>query len=129
MYPKRLVHPLTLLRMFKAVGYERAILTGTALAGMPYKSRDAPQHQIAGAKSESVPYFLNGVKIAVCHQYTNPDGSFGGSGKPDPKLVGWRGFVLYCHSWPKGDRCDCDVCSSQPEDWEEIVRSMPMMNP
>jgi hypothetical protein len=28
-----------------------------------------------------------GNKVAVCHQYKRPDGTIGGSGKPDPKRI------------------------------------------
>lgn len=122
--PKRLVHPSTLLRMFKDLGYEKHILDRTATAGRPYKSIDAPPHQLAGAKSESVPYFLNGVRIAVCHQYTNPDGSLGASKKPDPKLLLWKGFAFYCHSWPKGGKCPCPTCRAAPEQWQEVFKSV-----
>jgi hypothetical protein len=35
---KRLVQPSTLLGMFKGLGYELAILNGTAAAGVPIQS-------------------------------------------------------------------------------------------
>src|SRR2546425_1480208 len=96
----RLVHRSTLLQMFKDVGYERAILEKRASAGTPYKDDPGPPHQPPGTRSQSVPHFLMGSKIAVCHQYTLPDGSIGASGKPDPKMIQYQGYRLYCHSQP-----------------------------
>lgn len=119
--PKRLVHPSTLLQMFKDLGYESKILENKAIKGKPYKSKPAPGHQLPGAMSESVPYFLLGVKIAICHQYTNPDGTLGASKKPDPKWLSYQGFEFCCHSWNKGIPCVCVVCSSQPEDWKVVL--------
>ncbi len=106
--------------MFKEVGYETAILSKRARAGTPYKDIAGPSHQLPGARSQSVPYFLMGVKIAVCHQYLLPDGSFGASGRPDPKLVQYRGHVLFCHS----TNCRCSVCSSPPENWRNVIAEM-----
>jgi hypothetical protein len=78
--------------MFKEVGYERAILEKRAIAKRPYKDQRGPSHQLPGTRSQSVPYFLMGDKIAVCYQYTRPDGSLGGSGKPDPKMLHYQGY-------------------------------------
>src|SRR5438094_8259271 len=91
----RLVHRSTLLQMFKDVGYELAILEKRASAGKPYKDDPGLPHQPPGTRSQSVPYFLMGLKIAVCHQYTLPDGSIGASKKPDPKMIEYQGHRLY----------------------------------
>lgn len=38
--------------------------------------------------SQRVKYYdASGERIAVVHQYMKPDGSLGGSGKPDPKFL------------------------------------------
>jgi hypothetical protein len=53
------------------------------------QSYPAPReaHQRPGAKSEVIEYRdLNG-RVALVFQYTNPDGSLGASGKPDPKAL------------------------------------------
>jgi hypothetical protein len=52
-------------------------------------SSPAPKetHQRPGAKSEIIEYYSSEDKIAVVFQYTNPDGSLGASGKPDPKAL------------------------------------------
>jgi hypothetical protein len=120
--PKRQVHPTTLLQMFKDLGYERAILDRRAPAGKPYRDMPGPPHQPPGTRSQTVPYSLMGVKIAVCHQYVLPDGSFGASGLPDPKLLQYRGHVLFCHS--AQPRCDCAKCLAPPENWRAVIEEM-----
>src|ERR1035437_9587823 len=94
---KRLVHFSTLLQMFKDVGYEKAILEGKARAGRPYKDDPGPPHQPPGTRSQTIPFSLMGHQIAVCHQYTLPDGTLGASKKPDPKMLKYQGNQLYCH--------------------------------
>ncbi len=37
--------------------------------------------------SQIISYVYEGTEIARAHSYLRPDGSIGGSGKPDPKLV------------------------------------------
>jgi hypothetical protein len=37
-----------------------------------------------------------GNKVAICHQYKRPDGTIGGSGRPDPKLIMIEGTVYFC---------------------------------
>jgi hypothetical protein len=37
-----------------------------------------------------------GNKVAICHQYKRPDGTIGGSGKPDPKLIRVGGTIYFC---------------------------------
>jgi hypothetical protein len=106
--------------MFKEVGYERAILEKRAAAGLPYRDQPGPAHQPPGTRSQSVPYFLMAVKIAVCHQYILPNGQFGASGLPDPKLLEYRGHVLYCHS----AKCICGVCRNPPEEWRAVVEEL-----
>jgi hypothetical protein len=106
--------------MFKDVGYEQAILEKRARAGTPYKDSQGPPHEPLDTRSQSVPYFLMGVKIALCHQYLRPDGSFGASGLPDPKLLEYQGHVVFCHA----DGCNCSTCSSKPEDWRVVIEEM-----
>lgn len=103
--------------MFKETGYEEMVLNRRAVQGRPYKSKPGPAHQPIGTRSESVGYFLDGERIAVCHQYVLPDGSLGASGKPDPKAITYDGVTLFCHSGP----CECSVGSEDPEDWRKAV--------
>lgn len=51
--------------------------------------------QVPGTKSQIIAYInSNGDQIALVHQYLQPNGSLGGSGKPDPKLL-LEGQILY----------------------------------
>ena len=43
--------------------------------------------QPRGTRSERIVYFDGGQLIAVAHRFVAPDGSIGGSGRPDPKAV------------------------------------------
>ena len=43
-------------------------------------------------------YASNGELIAVVHQYKRPDGSLGGSGRPDPKWLSLSGRALAVRS-------------------------------
>ena len=43
--------------------------------------------QPLGTRSERVVYFDRGRRVAVAHRFVAPDGSIGGSGRPDPKAV------------------------------------------
>jgi hypothetical protein len=112
--------------MFKEIGYEDLILGNIAIAGRPYKSEYVRpgHHQPIGTQSQTVPYFLNGQLIAVCHRYLLPDGSLGASGKPDPKMLEYRNQRLQCHSKVKGLPHPCPVCSSDPEDWRVVMSGL-----
>lgn len=46
-----------------------------------------------GTSSERVVYLEGGQLVAVAHRFVAPDGSIGGSGRPDPKAV------LYGDEW------------------------------
>lgn len=48
----------------------------------------ASANQPPGTKSQVIAYLSQGGKqVAVVHQYLRPDGTLGGSGKPDPKKL------------------------------------------
>jgi hypothetical protein len=51
--------------------------------------------QPRGTRSQIVGYFdrQTGDLLALAHQYRRPDGSIGGSGNPDPKLVREGGII------------------------------------
>jgi hypothetical protein len=70
--------------------------------------------------SRSVPYFLMGRKIAVCHRYVLPDGRIGASGPPDPKLPEYQGHILFRHSV----RCPCPICAAPPENCRLVIEEM-----
>jgi hypothetical protein len=111
--------------MFKDVGYERAIVEKKARPGTPFRDSAGPSHQPVGTRSQSIPYLLNGAKIAICHQYLLPDGTLGASGLPDPKLIEYEGCVLFCHS----SNCTCPICGNAPEDWRVVIAQMKSVGP
>lgn len=39
---------------------------------------------------------LDGHKLAIVHQYLLPDGTIGGSGRPDPKRMILDDETIYC---------------------------------
>lgn len=108
---------------YKDVGYEQAILEKRARAGKPYKDDPGPSHQLPGARSQTIPYSLMGHLIAVCHQYALPDGSLGASKKPDPKMIEYQGYRLFCHSQP----CTCEKCRSAPEIWRTVLEELRLL--
>lgn len=51
--------------------------------------------QVQGTVSQIVHYYnAQGEKVAVVHQYLQPDGTIGASGRPDPKMLLENG-ILY----------------------------------
>jgi len=44
-----------------------------------------PKGQPAGTRSQILYYYESGEPVAIVHQYLRPDGTLGGSGRPDPK--------------------------------------------
>ncbi len=38
-------------------------------------------------RSQLYLYSMDGAPVALVHQYTRPDGTLGGSGMPDPKVL------------------------------------------
>jgi hypothetical protein len=59
------------------------------------KLAPAKARQPRGTKSQVIAYInANGEQIALVHQYLKPDGTLGGSGKPDPKEL-LDGEILY----------------------------------
>jgi hypothetical protein len=51
--------------------------------------------QQPGTRSQVIAYLDgNGKQVAIVHQYVRPDGTLGGSGRPDPKKLLHNG-VLY----------------------------------
>jgi hypothetical protein len=60
-------------------------------------NKPAPEsaNQVLGTKSQVIEYInSNGEQIALVHQYLQPNGQLGGSGRPDPKLLR-EGQILY----------------------------------
>jgi len=78
--------------------YERAcaneLLASVESSRAPRGDYDLPP----GTQSQMVWYFEPETmrRVALVHQYLLPDGTVGGSGRPDPKRIIIEGIVLYC---------------------------------
>lgn len=51
-----------------------------------------------GTKSQLIIYYDGEREVALAHRYLFPDGSIGGSGKPDPKRILCCGALLFISS-------------------------------
>jgi hypothetical protein len=45
-------------------------------------------------------YNQQGKKVAIAHQYVKPDGTIGGSGRPDPKWLLEEGVIYLARKDP-----------------------------
>lgn len=53
--------------------------------------------QPPGTVSQMVWYFDSSLtRVALVHQYVRPDGTLGGSGRPDPKRLLLENEILFC---------------------------------
>lgn len=69
--------------------YLADVLAGRMTEIIASEGRANPRmDQPPGTRSQIVHYFdATGCKVAIVHQYVLPDNTYGGSGKPDPKMV------------------------------------------
>lgn len=97
-FPIQRVESRTLQTLFNAEGFWEKV-QNWALTAHVISERMAPPaaHQPPGTRSQIVSYRSGGLEVARVHQYVRPDGTLGGSGKPDPKKLLLNG-VLYCYS-------------------------------
>ncbi len=94
------IHRLTkteLRRMFNDGGYWSLAQAGVLLSNLQRDGHPSPEHsgEPYCTRSQIIGYYdQGGNRVAVVHQYLRPDGTVGGSGKPDPKhLV--EGDIVY----------------------------------
>lgn len=84
-----------LREMFNSGQYFERMLAGEFRAEVV--SQNAPRrsnNQPRGTRSQLVDYYDHDyVRVARVHQYRLPDGSIGGSGRPDPKLLLHEGML------------------------------------
>lgn len=72
------------------------IRTGELTSQIVFESLAAPQSRQAPATlSQLLEYYSEGRLVAVAHQFLRPDGTLGGSGRPDPKGIEFDGDWLY----------------------------------
>ena len=88
--PEAVVDAAELRRIFnKQRYYERALAgsdVSTVLRADCHPARTLPGHPTC-TRSQFVYYIIGETLVAAAHQYLLPDGSLGGSGRPDPKIV------------------------------------------
>jgi hypothetical protein len=94
--PRRInVSPETLRILFNESGYWELAKQGQLLEKLyseapPQKRSGEPP----GTLSQIVAYLdSRGRQVAIVHQYLRKDGSIGGSGRPDPKKLFYRGNI------------------------------------
>jgi len=90
--------PAELRQIFNNGEYYERVLRGDLFA-VTEKSRlaDPRKGQPPGTTSETVVYFdLQMNRVAFVHQYVLPDGTLGGSGRPDPKRILLDDVILFC---------------------------------
>lgn len=87
--------------MFNERGYAARVASGELQARI-LKDRhpSAPRARVPHCtRSQSIAYLdANGDEVAMVHQYLQPNGTLGGSGRPDPKRLLVDG-VLYVAWW------------------------------
>jgi hypothetical protein len=94
--PVRRVGETELRRIFNELGYFEAVLEGELTERVERSGQARPgAGQPAGTESQTVWYYDGlGQKVALVHQYLLPDGSIGGSGRPDPKRLIFHHEIL-----------------------------------
>ena len=96
--PVKRVPPETIRTIFNNSQYTRLIAEGHLVPHVlsdkvlqnPHLRREPP-----GTRSQIIRYVdLAGQWVVMIHQYLRPDGSLGGSGKPDPKRLRIAGTIF-----------------------------------
>ncbi len=95
--PARRTTPEEVRRLFNDGGYYEKLQRGELFAVLESsRPASAEAGQPAGTTSEIHVYFdLEMLRVAVVHQYVLPDGSLGGSGRPDPKRLLLDNEILF----------------------------------
>lgn len=96
--PARRVSSEDLRRIFNDGRYYERVLANELIASVEREGSPRPEaQQPPGTLSQTVWYFdLRLSRVALVHQYLLPDGTIGGSGRPDPKRILLDGEILYC---------------------------------
>ena len=90
--------PTELRRLFNEGEYYERVLAGELLESIETDRPARPgSGQPEGTRSQTLWYFDQSMnRVAFVHQYVRPDGSLGGSGRPDPKRLLFEDEILYC---------------------------------
>lgn len=83
---------------FNAGEYYERVLADELIATVESEHRpQAAANEPLGTRSQMVWYYDTAEqRVALVHQYLRPDGSLGGSGRPDPKRLLVGGEILFC---------------------------------
>jgi hypothetical protein len=87
--PRRLVCPTILRQRFNAMDFPGRIARREVFERVVHVGTPRPAaHQEAGTVAETVVYMDERWRfLARVHQYRKPNGTLGGSGRPDPKVL------------------------------------------
>jgi len=98
----RLVSPSIIRQEYNAGQYWQKALNGELETRPARPERHADPEwtlQPYCTMSQTVEYFtLEGIRVARVHQYLRPDGTIGGSGRPDPKWLYVDGLIIAMRS-------------------------------
>ena len=85
-----------LRKIFNDGRYHERVLAGELIAVVSAERPAAPEYnQPAGTTSTTAWYrTLDGHKVAFVHYFVRPDGTIGGSGRPDPKCIYLQDEIL-----------------------------------
>lgn len=84
----RQVSATKLRSLYKKEQLDKRLADGTLFEMMISENRPSrASNQPQGTVSQLVGYYDANTKVAEVHRFLMPDGTLGGSGKPDPKMV------------------------------------------
>jgi hypothetical protein len=110
--PVQRVCPWLLRDLFNGLNYDERVRHGELVLRIARRPAPAKANQPPGTMSTMRKYCdAQGRVFAIAHAYERPDGTFGGSGRPDPKWVR-HGDVGLVPS--HGDRETCPSCIARP---------------
>lgn len=95
MPPIKYVSATEIRTLFNEGRYADLVAYGALSEVLIREGVPSPQtNQPAGTKSQVLAYINpSGRQVAVVHRYLRPDGTLGGSGKPDPKKLFHNGTL------------------------------------
>jgi hypothetical protein len=92
------VTPQELRKRFNAGKYYERVLADELIATVESERLPrAEANEPPGTLSQMIWYYDDSLqRVALVHQYLRPDGSLGGSGRPDPKRLLFGDEILFC---------------------------------
>ena len=96
--PSRRVTPQELRDLFNAGAYYERVASNELIATIESERPARTEaNEPPGTLSQMVWYYDASLqRLALIHQYLRPDGSLGGSGRPDPKRLLLNEEILFC---------------------------------